>query len=90
MPGAQFIDGSGQVIVPPSSVDPNQPLGTVNLLSTGEPTFHDDGEIPDCTGNTMSVPGQPTAVASAGPAPAPVPDGAVFAVCLSSSDPRCQ
>ena len=36
------------------------------------------------------VPGTQTAVATTGPAPATVPAGAVFAVCLSAGDTRCQ
>ncbi len=36
------------------------------------------------------VQGTPRAVATTGPTPSTVPDGAVFAVCLSAYDTRCQ
>jgi mono/diheme cytochrome c family protein len=62
MSPAGFIDGSGNII-PVGSLDgTGQALGSVSLVSTGDP-FHSDGEISDCSGNSMSVPGQPTAVA---------------------------
>jgi mono/diheme cytochrome c family protein len=65
-----FIDGAGTIIPVGAPTDGSQPVGTIALLSTGEGTFHPDGAIPDCTGASMSVPGQPTAVAYA-------PDGAL-------------
>lgn len=68
-PAGSFVDGKGQIISPSGIDSTTTSVGTVSLVSTGDP-FHSDGEISDCSGNSMQVPGQPTAVAYA-------PDGAL-------------
>ena len=53
-------DGSGMVA---NGIETGVSMGTINVLNTSDMAFHPDGELQgDCSGNSMGVPGQPTAV----------------------------
>lgn len=64
-------------------------LESDQIVPALQPVLKGDAR-PDWLSRPVAIVDAPTAVATTGPAPAPVPDGAVFAVCLTASDTRCQ